>query len=156
MGKSMCGHLIKNGYQLSVYNRTRSKADELVKMGATYYETPRELASQVDYLVLMLGYPKDVEDMIYHPDKGIIDVMKPNSYLIDHTTSAPALAVRIAEDMKVKNNIMVLDGPVSGGDVGAKAGQVVTMIGGQADAIDHCMPLLDCYSKKVMNMGLAG
>merc|ERR1712086_860271 len=82
MGKSMCGHLMKNGYQLSVYNRTRSKAEDLVNMGATYCETPRELASKVDYLVLMLGYPKDVEDMICHPEKGIMNVRKPNSYFI--------------------------------------------------------------------------
>lgn len=92
MGKSMAGHLIKNGYQLSVYNRTKWKADDLVAAGATYYESPREVAQNVDYLFLMLGYPKDVHDMVYHPDRGIFNHMKPNSYLIDHTTSSPALA----------------------------------------------------------------
>jgi 3-hydroxyisobutyrate dehydrogenase len=95
----------------------------------------------------MLGYPKDVHDMFYCPDRGIFNHLKPNSYVIDHTTSSPALAQRIASDLKEQKGIMSLDGPVSGGDVGAKNGQLVTMIGGESDAIDHCMPLLDCYSR---------
>ena len=60
MGKSMAGHLIKNGYALQVYNRTASKADDLVKAGATYVKDPRELASNVDVLLMMVGYPKDL------------------------------------------------------------------------------------------------
>jgi len=104
----------------------------------------------------MLGFPKDVEDMIYHPETGIIDHMKANSYIVDHTTSSPDLAKRIAKDLKEKKGVFSLDGPVSGGDVGAKAGQLVTMIGGEPEAIEHMRPLLDCYSKQVMNMGLPG
>ena len=73
--------------------------------------------------------------------------MKDNAYLIDHTTSSPALAQRIAEELKKLKNIHSLDAPVSGGDVGAKSGQLVTMIGGDPQAIEHCMPLLNCYSR---------
>ena len=65
MGKSMVGHLIKNGYNLFIYNRTKSKADSLIEMGANYVESPRELAKQVDYLFLMVGYPKDLEYLIF-------------------------------------------------------------------------------------------
>ena len=71
MGKSMASHLIKKGHKLSVFNRTASKADELVKMGATYVESPKKLAGNVDYLFLMLGYPHDVEKMVFDKDNGI-------------------------------------------------------------------------------------
>ena len=118
MGKSMAGHLIKNGYKLCVYNRTKSKADELVSMGAEYCE-PREMASKVDYMFLMLGFPKDIEDMIYDPNTGIMNQLKENSYIIDHTTSSPGLAQRIAADLKKLKNIKSIDAPVSGGDIGA-------------------------------------
>ena len=64
MGKSMAAHLITNGYDLHVQNRTKSKADELLDMGATYHNDPRSLASQVDYLFLMLGYPQDIQDVV--------------------------------------------------------------------------------------------
>ena len=156
MGKSMAGHLIKKGHKLCVYNRTKSKADDLVAMGAEYCETPKAVASQVDYLFLMLGFPHDVEKTVYDPETGVFDSMKPNSYLIDHTTSSPALAQRIAKELKEKKGVLSLDAPVSGGDVGAKSGQLVTMIGGEPEAIDHCMPLLNCFSRQVMNMGGPG
>ena len=65
MGKSMAGHLIKNGYSLYIYNRTKAKADSLVEIGASYVDSPRELAKQVDYLFLMVGYPKDLESLFF-------------------------------------------------------------------------------------------
>lgn len=119
MGKSMAGHLIKNGHTLFVYNRTKAKADGLVSMGATYVETPRELAKQVDYLFLMVGYPRDLETLIFDKETGIMDDMKDNSYLIDHTTSSPGLAERIATELKAHKNVHCIDAPVSGGDIGA-------------------------------------
>ena len=99
MGKSMAKHLMNNGHKLQVFNRTASKADELVSLGATYVETPKKIAANVDYLFLMLGYPHDVDRMVYDADHGIGKHMRPGSFLVDHTTSSPALAVRIANDM---------------------------------------------------------
>ena len=90
MGKSMCGHLLKNGYTLNVYNRTKSKADELLQAGATWME-PSELAANSDIVITMLGYPHDVEEIILGPN-GVLKKMKQGSYLIDHTTSKPQLA----------------------------------------------------------------
>ena len=82
--------------------------------------------------------------------------MKNNAYLIDHTTSSPSLAQRIAQDLKSLKNVHSLDAPVSGGDIGAQTGQLVTMVGGDPSAIEHCTPLMNCYCKQVMNMGLPG
>ena len=96
MGKSMAGHLITKGHTLQVFNRTASKADALVAAGATF-RPAKEIASDVDYLFLMLGYPHDVKQMLLCRNNGILKFMKPGSYLIDHTTSSPGLAMLIAE-----------------------------------------------------------
>ena len=95
MGKHQALHLMNNGYQLYVYNRTQAKAQELLDKGAQW-KSPKEIAEEVDYLFLMLGYPRDVEDMVLG-EAGILKHMKKGAFLIDHTTSTPHLATRIAE-----------------------------------------------------------
>lgn len=129
MGLHMAGHLMaKGGYQLSVYNRTESKADELVKKGATF-KSAQEIAQESDYLFLMLGYPHDVENMLLHPDTGILKHMKKGAYVIDHTTSTPSIAVKVFEAAALQG-VKSIDAPVSGGDIGARNGCLVTMCGG--------------------------
>lgn len=91
MGKSMANHLISKGFNLSVFNRTASKADALVTAGAKFRPV-KEIAADVDYLFLMLGYPHDVKQMLFCKNNGILNLMKPGSFLIDHTTSSPDLA----------------------------------------------------------------
>jgi 3-hydroxyisobutyrate dehydrogenase len=81
--------------------------------------------------------------------------MKPGSFLVDHTTSTPSLAERISVEAK-KLNIASVDAPVSGGDMGARNGKLVTMIGGETSEVDACRPLLDCYSRECAHMGTAG
>ena len=98
MGKSMAEHLNKKGYTLLVHNRSKAKTDELVAHGATYVDSAKALAEQVDYLFLMVGYPRDVESIVFDPEHGIIDAMKNGSYFIDHTSSSPDLAKRIATE----------------------------------------------------------
>ena len=120
MGKSMAGHLQKKGHTLSVYNRTASKADDLVAAGATFKQ-PAEVARDADVLFLMLGYPHDVERVVLDKEVGILQHMKKGSFLIDHTTSSPDLAIRIAEQAS-SQGIQSIDAPVSGGDIGAKNG----------------------------------
>ena len=155
MGKSMAEHLMKQGHTLLVYNRTKAKTDELVAAGATYVDKPKDIAAQVDYLFLMVGYPRDVESIVFDAEHGIIGAMKAGSYFIDHTSSSPDLAEKIAAEFKTRG-VAALDAPVSGGDVGAKSGKLVVMVGGEADAVEHCRPLMEIYSAKVMNMGGPG
>jgi len=137
-----------------VFNRTASKAGPLIEEGAEF-KSPVEIAKEVDYLFLMLGYPHDVESMILDKENGILQHMKPGSYLIDHTTSTPELAARIASHAE-KFGVKSVDAPVSGGDIGAKGGCVVTMCGGNVQDVDHLRFLLDMYSKEVQHMGPPG
>lgn len=95
----MAMHLINKGHHLSVYNRTASKADELVAAGAKYM-SPREIAQSCDYVFLMVGLPSDVQVMVLDSDFGILQHMKEGAYLIDHTTSTPSLAMEIAQVAK--------------------------------------------------------
>ena len=155
MGNSMAGHLIAKGYTLQVYNRTASKADALVKAGATYVDSPQEIAKNADFLFLMLGYPTDVEQMTIDPVHGVIKHMKKGAYLIDHTTSSPGLAEKIAAEAK-NFGVGSIDAPVSGGDIGARNGKLVTMIGGDPADIEACTILMNHYSGECKNMGLAG
>jgi 3-hydroxyisobutyrate dehydrogenase len=140
---------------LQVYNRTASKADELVEMGAKYVDSPVEIAKSVDFLFLMLGYPIDVEQMAIHPDTGIIKHMKQGAYLIDHTTSSPGLAEQLAAEAK-KYGVGSIDAPVSGGDIGARNGALVTMIGGDPAHVQACLPLMNCFSGQCKHMGGPG
>lgn len=151
----MARHLMSSGYtSMSVFNRTASKADGLVTNGAQFLQ-PQQVAENSDIVFLMLGFPHDVESMVLDSEKGILSRMKPGSILVDHTTSSPGLATRIAEQCR-SAGIGSLDAPVSGGDIGAKNGKLVTMVGGDKDAVSKARPLLDCYSAEVQHLGPAG
>lgn len=156
MGKSQVSHLIKDGYKVFVWNRTKAKADEAVAAGATWCESAADLAKACNYVIMMVGGPKDVEQMAFCPKTGLFSGFQENTFLIDHTSSSPALAKRMATELKENKKVTVIDAPVSGGDVGAKAGNLVVMAGGEEKAIHHCKPLMETYSQKVMYMGGAG
>lgn len=96
----------------------------------------------------MLGYPHDVEQVALDEKTGVLQHMKQGSVLIDHTTSSPGLALKIYEAAKARG-VRSLDAPVSGGDIGARNGTLVTMVGGDAEAIEATMPLFKCYSAEV-------
>jgi len=155
MGAHMARHLMHNGYKtMSVFNRTASKADGLVSEGAKFMQ-PREVAENSDIVFLMLGFPQDVETMVLDPQNGILPQMKAGSILVDHTTSSPGLATRIAQQCAAAG-VGSLDAPVSGGDIGAKNGKLVTMVGGDQEIVAQAKPLLDCYSAEVQHLGKAG
>jgi len=151
----MAGHLLSKGYKVtSVYNRTASKADSLVAKGAVF-RNPIEIARECDVIFLMLGFPKDVEEMVLGKEGGILRHMKKGAYLVDHTTSTPSLAERIAVEAATYG-VHSVDAPVSGGDIGARNGTVVTMAGGASEDIEYLRPILSAYSVGIENMGGAG
>lgn len=135
MGAPMAQHLMNKGYKLSIYTRTESKAESLIANGAEY-KTPNEIAASSDVVILMLGYPQDVQTLLYEHEGGLINHLKSGTFLIDHTTSSPALAKRIFDDCKEKG-VSSIDAPVSGGDIGAKNGTLVAMCGGDQEAFDR-------------------
>lgn len=163
MGEAMCGHLIdktlnnkdsaENVGKVLVHNRTVDKTEKLVKKGAIVSE-PKEIAKEADVLFLMLGYPKDVEELMLG-EGGLLQLMKAGAVLVDHTTSSPALARKIDEQAQ-KKGVSSIDAPVSGGDTGAKAGRVVVMAGGDQKGWDTVCPLISTYSHNFKLLGKAG
>jgi len=154
MGKSMCSHVIKDGYNVSVYNRTKKKTEDLIKMGATWRSNPEEVAENSDIIFTIVGYPKDVEE-VYFGEKGIMEGIKPNSIIVDMTTSEPTLAQRIYQQAKKKQSFSI-DAPVSGGDVGAREGTLVIMAGGDKDVYEKILPFFNLMGKNVAYMGKTG
>jgi 3-hydroxyisobutyrate dehydrogenase len=154
MGKSMAGHLLKAGYPLVIYSRTKEKANELLEKGATWAETPKAVAERADVIFTIVGYPTDVEE-IYLGENGLIPNGKVGSYYIDMTTSSPSLAATIFEDAKAKG-IHAIDAPVSGGDVGAREATLSIMVGGEKVAFEAVKPLLELIGNNIVYQGKAG
>jgi len=154
MGNSMAGHILNAGYELHVYTRTRSKADEICKKGAIWEETIASLAGKCHVLITMVGLPTDVES-IYLGKEGIIETASPGTIAVDMTTSSPALAVKIYEAAAIRS-IPALDAPVSGGDIGARNGTLSIMVGGDERIFEMVMPLFDLMGKNILLQGGAG
>ena len=161
MGRSMAGHLLAAGHPLHVFNRTRDKSRDLVDRGATWHETPGDVAAAADVVITMVGLPADVEEVYLGgtaavpPGKGIVGRARPGAVLIDMTTSSPTLAARIAAAAAARGCAAV-DAPVSGGDVGARNAALVIMAGGDEVAFERVRPILERMGKSVTHLGPAG
>ena len=154
MGKSMCDHILNAGYSVSVYNRTKEKANDLVQMGAIWCSSPKEVAEKCDILFTIVGFPLDVEE-VYLGENGVLKTIKKNSIIVDMTTSEPSLAQRIYNEAK-KLGVSSLDAPVSGGDVGAKNGTLAIMIGGDKEAYETVLPFFNLMGQNISYMGKEG
>lgn len=153
MGAAMAGHLMDAGYELSVYNRTKAKAQALLDRGARWCDTPGACAQGQDVVITIVGYPKDVEE-VYLGEQGVVANAKAGACLIDMTTSSPALAERIYKAAAAKG-IHALDAPVTGGDTGAKAGTLTILVGGDWEDFDALMPVFSAMGKNIQYMGAA-
>ncbi len=154
MGKSMAAHLLKAGFEVFVYTRTKDKSSELLSQGAKWAAAPKEIAQKANVIISMVGYPSDVEE-IYLGENGLIENGKQGTYLIDMTTSTPTLAVKIAEEAK-KKGMESLDAPVSGGDIGARDAKLTIMVGGSSEAFEAVRPIFDILGSNVVHQGPAG
>ncbi len=154
MGRSMATNLLKSDYKVMVYNRTKAKAEELIKQGAIWKDTVAEIAGEANVIITMVGYPKDVEE-VYFGESGIIQNAKAGSYLIDMTTSSPKLAQKIYEAAKAKG-LHALDAPVSGGDVGAREAKLSIMVGGESAAFEAVRPIFEAMGKNIVLQGGSG
>ncbi|CAN0901462.1 Probable 3-hydroxyisobutyrate dehydrogenase-like 1, mitochondrial [Linum grandiflorum] len=140
MGRSMCSHLIKAGYPLTVFTRTASKAQPLRDLGAKLADSPLSVASQSDVVFSIVGFPSDVRQVLLHPASGALQGLRPGGILVDMTTSEPSLAVEISDAASSKN-CHSIDAPVSGGDRGAKSGTLAIFAGGDRSVVDRLNPL---------------
>ena len=141
MGRSMCEHLLRAGYTVTVYNRTPDKANALIDLGAVWADTPRDVAASAEVVFSIVGYPQDVREVILG-EHGTLSGAAPESIFVDMTTSEPSLAVEIAE-LAGQKGIVSIDAPVSGGDVGARQGSLSIMIGGDRQTVAMLAPLWD-------------
>jgi 3-hydroxyisobutyrate dehydrogenase len=154
MGSSMAGHLLKAGFALTVFNRTKSKADPLVGQGAKWVDTPKAVAAASDVVFAIVGFPSDVREVMLGAD-GALAGSKSGNVLVDMTTSEPSLAVEIAEAAKRKT-VSSVDAPVSGGDVGAKNATLSIMVGGDKDVVESLAPCFQAMGKTIVYQGGPG
>lgn len=154
MGRSMCGHLLAKGYRVNVFNRTKERAAELLDRGARWENSPRDVALASDIIFSIVGYPADVREVILG-EHGVLAGTKDGGVVVDMTTSQPSLAVEIAE-LAAKRNVLSLDAPVSGGDVGARNGTLSIMIGGDSHAASALAPIWETLGSKWVMQGGPG
>ncbi len=154
MGSSMCENLMRAGFSATVYNRTRSKAEKLLALGARWAASPRGVAEQCEVIFSIVGYPADVREVILGSD-GALAGCRPGAILVDMTTSEPSLAVEIAREALTRG-VIGLDAPVSGGDVGAREARLSIMIGGDARAVSALQPCWQAMGKTIVHHGGPG
>jgi len=154
MGNSMCAHILNAGYKISVFNRTKDKAKDLIDMGANWCSNPKEVAEKSDIIFTIVGFPQDVEE-VYFGDEGILESIKAESIIVDMTTSEPSLAQKIYSEAK-KIGVSSLDAPVSGGDIGARNGKLAIMIGGDRETYEKVLPFFKLMGENISYMGKDG
>ena len=155
MGGQQAGHLAKNAYPVKAYNRSQDKLEALKEeFGLIPCETIAQAVDGADVVFVMVGYPKDVEE-VFLGKGGIFENAKEGALLIDMTTSSPSLAQRLYEEGK-KKGLRVMDAPVSGGDSGARNGTLSIMVGGDEKDFEEALPLFECMGKNIVHMGPAG
>jgi 3-hydroxyisobutyrate dehydrogenase len=154
MGAAMAGHLQAAGHELYIFNRTRGKAEPLLKHGAHWCEFPAEVSANSEIVFTIVAFPADVE-VVYLGERGILSGKGPCRILVDMTTSRPSLAQRITR-AAAEQGIYSLDAPVSGGDIGARDGTLAIMVGGDKAAFDKVLPLFQLMGKTISYMGGPG
>jgi 3-hydroxyisobutyrate dehydrogenase len=158
MGRPMAANLLKAGHSLTIWNRTASRAQELVTAGATLASNPREAAANADLFITMVSDPPALEEVLWgHEGRndGALDGLKPGSTYMDCSTISPALARKIST-VCAERKIKFLDAPVTGGDWGAREGTLTFMIGGEAETLKEIEPVLAALGKKWFHLGPNG
>ena len=154
MGNAMAGHLLDAGHEIAVYNRTKSKAQNLIDRGAKWCESPGECSRDRDVIITIVGYPKDVEE-VYLGANGILENAREGSFVVDMTTSSPELAQRIFNEAR-NRKIHALDAPVTGGDTGAKNATLTILVGGDESDFNQLKPIFEILGKNIVYEGSAG
>lgn len=154
MGGPMAANLLKAGFEVTAWNRTAARAEPLAELGATIAATPAEVAARSEVTISCVTNSPDVEAIALGPG-GLIEGAQPGSTYIDMSTISPAVARAVGVAL-AERGVSMLDAPVSGGDVGAKAGTLAIMVGGEADVFERCLPVLQAMGKTIVHVGPAG
>lgn len=150
----MCGHLIDQGFEATVFTRTKGKAEDLIGKGAAWADSPNQVAEASDVVFTIVGFPHDVREVILG-EEGVLSGSKPGNVIVDMTTSEPTLAIEIAEAAQSKQ-VSSIDAPVSGGDVGAKEARLSIMIGGDKAVVSALQPCWEAMGKTIVRQGGPG
>ncbi len=155
MGRPMAGHLARAGHAVAVYNRTRAKAEAWAKeFRGRVAATPREAAASAEFVFACTGNDANLREIALAAD-GAFAALAPGAVFVDHTTASPALARELAARAS-ERGAHFLDAPVSGGEEGAKRGQLSVMAGGDEAVFERVKPLLGCYAKSALRVGPVG
>ena len=155
MGYPMAGYISKGGHKVTVFNRTKSKAEKWIsEYEGNIAESPAEAAKDAEYVFTCVGNDNDLKEVIFG-EQGAFKTIQKGSVYIDNTTASATIAREIYEYSK-KNGFGSLDAPVSGGQAGAENGALTVMIGGDQADFDKAKDKIDCYSKKMKLLGKAG
>jgi len=154
MGRPMAGHLRRAGYPLTVFNRTAGRADDLAAAGARVAASPAEVAAASEVVVVMVSDTPDVEHVVAGP-RGVLEGIRAGSIVVDMSTVSPDLERRMAARLRARGADLV-DAPVSGGDVGARAAALAIMAGGETASVERVRPILLRMGKSVTHCGPVG
>ena len=154
MGKSMVRNLMKAGYELHIYARTKAKVEDVIGEGAIFHETISECVKDCEAVITIVGFPQDVEE-VYFDSGNILDSAKKGAYLIDMTTTSPQIAEKLYEE-GTKRGFHVLDAPVTGGDTGAREGTLSILVGGDKSDYTICHELFEAMGTNINYEGSAG
>jgi 2-hydroxy-3-oxopropionate reductase len=154
MGAAMAGNLLEAEHELVVHNRTRTKAEQLISYGARVADSPRELAEVSDIIITMLPGPPEVDEVVAG-EGGLLEGAREGSLIVDMSTSSALLARQLAHTAR-ERGVRMLDGPVSGGDVGARDGTLSIMVGGEDEDFERARPLFEVMGETVVHVGGAG
>jgi 3-hydroxyisobutyrate dehydrogenase len=160
MGGPMAGHLARAGHEVTLYNRTASRAEDrqaaLAEDGieTRIAATPSEAANGQDVVLTCVGNDNDLAEVVLGED-GALAAMKPGALFIDHTTVSPSIARRIATDAD-ECGVLALDAPVSGGQAGAENGKLAIMCGGSDEAFATAEPIMQAYAARIVHVGVPG
>jgi 3-hydroxyisobutyrate dehydrogenase len=155
MGLPMCRRLLAAGYPLTVWNRNPAKCAPLVEAGARQVATPVELCGQADVVMLCLADTAVVREVVFGP-AGVAEGAKNGQLLVDFSSLEPTATREMAAELAQKTGMAWLDSPVSGGVVGAEAGSLAIMVGGDAADLDRVRPVLLTLGQRVTHMGGIG
>jgi 3-hydroxyisobutyrate dehydrogenase-like beta-hydroxyacid dehydrogenase len=153
IGRPMAKNLVKAGYDVVVWNRTRSKSDELAAAGARVAASAREAAANADVLFTVVSDPPALESVLW--GEGALESLRRGSVLVDSSTVSPALARRVAAACRDRG-VEFLDAPITGGTWGAEKGELVFMVGGEAATLTRVEPVLGAMGKKWFHLGPHG
>lgn len=159
MGRPIAEHLAKAGYPLTLYARRKEVFEtdlkHLIDQGAAIAETPKAMAGMVDIILVNVMAGADVRSVLIDQDDAVIHGITHPITIADHSTIDPESAIAVHEALKAKN-IGFVDAPVSGGNIGAEAGTLVTMMGGDAADVETLTPIFSHYTANRLHIGAAG